>query len=63
MTPARPGLPFICDAAVEDVEAEIMRQRLARAMTQPFWGEFERLLEVTGIDMINPADFAAMREV
>ena len=63
VTPARPGLPFICDAAVEDVEAEIMRQRLARAMTQPFWGEFERLLEVTGIDMINPADFAAMREV
>ena len=63
VTPARPGLPFICDAAVEDDEVEIMRQRLARATAQPFWAEFERLLEVTGIDMINPADFAAMREV
>ena len=63
VTPARPGLPFICDAAVEDAEVEIMRQRLARAMTQPFWGEFERLLEVTGIDMINPAEFATMREL
>lgn len=62
-TASRPGLPFVCGAAVPDDQVAVMQERLAATPRQPFWDALSGLLGVDGIDRINPADFMVMRDV
>lgn len=62
-TAPQPGLPFICDAAIDGDTAALLRQRLCAAPHQDFWADLARLLGVVGIDVINEDAFALMRHV